>query len=268
MGEHQKGDRQGDQGDRRKLLLLSGAALAVLTTAAAGTVNAFAAGAPTPAQLVAQCDKNTTDIVTCKFTDDVYGGLLGAINQVSDSAYNCTNVAQTLPLSWSDTEVQSNNLNVPVTQGAQLFGAFSGAVAALSPIEFSHTWTGTANVTIPAGSIGMVNFAAPLLQFTGSLDLLFTPAHPYQGKTRWYVDGYTELTPSITDTGQVSSATREMTPAEKTQFCGAATKVVLNRAKAAQVVGAQVTTRVLRAAVIKKPLAAAAVHRTATVRPQ
>jgi hypothetical protein len=171
---------------------------------------------PSPRELLEECEIGTT---FCVFhPDGPTKEVKGESHQVGTSAFNCTDSPQTMNVSWSDTDTETNTIGVSMS----VDGGFAGVFKASLQTSFSHSWakahteSQTTAINVPAGKVGWINRQPTLLEVSGRYELFFL--FGYYDQPYWYVP-FTAISPKG-DAGSVTQRTRPMTPDEAKAHCG------------------------------------------------
>ncbi|WP_328665799.1 hypothetical protein OG905_01690 [Streptomyces sp. NBC_00322] len=171
---------------------------------------------PSPRELLEQCDNGTS---LCAFhPDGPEKEVKGESHQVGTSVFNCTDIPQTMNVSWSDTDTETNTIGVTMTAGVGFFDIFTASIQT----SFSHSWakahteSQTTAINVPAGRVGWINREPTLVEVSGRYELHFRKR--YYDHYYWYLP-FTATGPKG-DAGSVTQRTRPMTPDEANAHCG------------------------------------------------
>ncbi|WP_405810741.1 hypothetical protein OG729_38350 [Streptomyces sp. NBC_00210] len=177
--------------------------------------SAQAEDVPSPRELLEECD-NGTDY--CGFhPDGPPKEVKGESHQVGTSVFNCTDIPQTMNVSWSDTDTETNTVGVSMS----VEGGFADVFKVSLQTSFSHSWakahteSQTTAINVPAGRVGWINREPTLLEVSGRYELHF--GKRYYDHYYWYLP-FTTTSPKG-DAGSVTQRTRSMTPDEAKAHC-------------------------------------------------
>ncbi|NUK89888.1 hypothetical protein, partial [Streptomyces lunaelactis] len=177
--------------------------------------SAQAEDVPSPRELLEECVTGAE----CVFhPDGPPKEVKGESHQVGTSVFNCTDGPQTMNVSWSDTDTETNTIGVSMTVEASWYQVYKVSVQT----SFSHSWahahteSQTTAINVPAGKVGWINRQPTLLEVAGRYELLFRDR--YYDHFVWYLP-FTATSPKG-DAGSVSQHTRPMTPDEAKAHCG------------------------------------------------
>lgn len=214
---------------RRKALLSAGFA-SVLGLASVVTLSANAAEVDTfydPVALNTSCAEAVDGLGKadrCRFEPFTRELLTGPRVRLTGDTFNCTDVAATKSLSWSQATTQESSIQVSATVGATLAEVFSVSVSTTFGASWAFTDTETATETapVPARSVAHIERGAPLQKVTGRMVINYPKRR--HGHFEWYT--YPVVTtlntaPDGLEFDQVFLMSRPMTPEELATRCGA-----------------------------------------------
>ncbi|CAM05978.1 hypothetical protein A8924_7173 [Saccharopolyspora erythraea NRRL 2338] len=170
---------------------------------------------PTARELLEKCDNGTDSCVFHPKGEPEY--FQNTSEQVGNPVFNCTDLPQTMSVSWSDTTAESNSL------GLSMATSFGEVFKVTFKATYGHEWREehtegqTTFIEVKPGEVGRVYHGAMMQKVKGTYELHFQDK--FHDHYIWYVD-MDATGPADEQGGTVTQSTQPMTDEEREANCG------------------------------------------------